>query len=74
MSLQEQLRQDLKDAMRAKDAPRKSALRMVLSAIQLAQVSSPEPLEDDAVVALIRTREQSDRLSARVGRGEDRHR
>ena len=54
MSLREQLQRDLQDAMRARDAHRKSALRMVLTTIQLAEVESPRALEDGEVLELIR--------------------
>lgn len=54
MGLKEQLRQDLQDAMRARDPRRKSALRMILSAIQLAEVEQTEPLTDQDVVVIIR--------------------
>ncbi len=55
MSLKEQLQHDLKDAMRARDDHRKLALRMVLTAIQLAEVEhSEQPLTDEAVVDMIR--------------------
>lgn len=55
MSLKEQLQQDLKAAMRAKDEHRKLALRMVLTAIQLAEVEQGEqPLTDEAVMDMIR--------------------
>lgn len=74
MSLQKQLRQDLMDAMRAKDAPRKSALRMVLAAIQLAEVESPEPLDDEEVVNVIRKevkrREEAVEMMKEAGREE----
>jgi len=74
MSLQEQLRQDLRDAMRAKDAPRKSAVRMVIAAIQLAQVETSEPLGDAEVIALIRQevkrREEAVEMMKDAGREE----
>lgn len=54
MSLKHQLQEDLKAAMRAQDAPRKSAIRMVLAEIQLAAVEAPEDLSDDGVRELIR--------------------
>lgn len=74
MSLQEQLHQDLRDAMRAKDAPRKSAVRMVIAAIQLAEVETPEPLGDAEVIALIRQevkrREEAVEMMKEAGREE----
>ena len=74
MSLQEQLRHDLRDALRAKDAPRKSAVRMVLAAIQLAEVEVPEPLGDAEVIVLIRKevkrREEAVEMMKEAGREE----
>lgn len=74
MSLQEQLRHDLRDALRAKDAPRKSAVRMVLAAIQLAEVEVPEPLGDAEVIVLIRKevkrREEAVEMIKEAGREE----
>ena len=74
MGLQEQLHQDLRDAMRAKDAPRKSAVRMVIAAIQLAEVETSEPLGDAEVIALIRQevkrREEAVEMIREAGREE----
>ncbi len=52
--LKDKLHDDLVAAMRARDARRKSALRMVLTAIQLAEVEIPRPLTDEEIVVLIR--------------------
>jgi len=74
MSLQEKLRRDLRDAMRAKDAPRKSAVRMVIAAIQRAEVETSEPLGDAEIVALIRKevkrREEAVEMMREAGREE----
>lgn len=74
MSLLEQLRDDLKEAMRARDDQRKSALRMVLTEVQLAEVESPEPLSDEDVVVLIRKevkrREEAVEMMREGGRDE----
>ncbi len=74
MSLRDQLQDDLKGAMRAQDAPRKSAIRMVLAAIQLALVERPEGLSDDDVLELIRKevkrREEAVELMRSAGRDE----
>ncbi|MCD6286400.1 MAG: GatB/YqeY domain-containing protein [Anaerolineae bacterium] len=74
MSLQDRLHQDLRDAMRAQDAPRKSAVRMVIAAIQLAQVETSEPLGDAEVIALIRKevkrREEAVEMMREAGREE----
>lgn len=52
MSLREQLQTDLHDAIRARDEHRKGALRMVLAAVQRAEIEEG-PLSDDEVLALI---------------------
>lgn len=74
MSLLEQLREDLKAAMRARDDHRKSALRMVLTEVQLAEVERSEPLRDEDVVILIRKevkrREEAVEMMREAGRDE----
>jgi uncharacterized protein YqeY len=54
MNLKEQLQHDLQDAMRARDEQRKLALRMVLTAVQLAEVEQRGELSDPAIVEVIR--------------------
>jgi hypothetical protein len=54
MSLKQQLQHDLQDAMRARDEQRKLALRMALTAVQLAEVEQRAELDDAAVVEVIR--------------------
>ena len=54
MALEDRLRSDLRDAMRARDSHRKSALRMILTGIQLAEVETGQDLEDEDIVVLIR--------------------
>lgn len=56
MGIQDQLRQDLKDAMRAKDVLRKRAIRMGLAAIKNAQVDKNAELTEDEVVAVLNKR------------------
>jgi hypothetical protein len=74
MSLQDRLRSDLKDAMRARDSHRKSALRMVLTGIQLAEVEAGHELEDVDIVELIRKevkrREEALELMRDAGRDD----
>lgn len=53
MSLKSELEDALKDAMRAKDKPRKSTLRMALSAVKLAEVERRDELEDEAVLRIL---------------------
>jgi uncharacterized protein len=54
MALKEQLQHDLQAAMRARDEQRKLALRMALSAVQLAEVEQRSELDDAAIVEVIR--------------------
>jgi uncharacterized protein YqeY len=54
MGLKEQLQHDLQDAMRARDEQRKLALRMALSAVQLAEVEQRAELDDTAIAEVIR--------------------
>ncbi len=72
MSLRKQLQEDLQAAMRARDAHRRSALRMVLTSVQLAEVESPDPLSDDEVLELIRKevkrREEAVEIMREAGR------
>jgi uncharacterized protein len=60
--------------MRARDVHRKSALRMVLTSVQLAEVESPRPLDDAAVLDLIRKevkrREEALEIMRDVGRDD----
>ncbi|MCU0520217.1 MAG: GatB/YqeY domain-containing protein [Anaerolineae bacterium] len=72
MGLEEQLHEDLRSAMRAQDAPRKSAIRMVLASIQLSLVDKPDGLSDGEVLELIRRevkrREEAVELMQSAGR------
>jgi uncharacterized protein YqeY len=57
MSLQKRVDEDLKEAMRAKDAPRLSVLRMLKAALKnaaIAKVGADGELEDSDAVAVIR--------------------
>jgi len=53
MNTKEQLSQELKDAMRAKDAMRKSVIRLTLAAIKNAEISQNAELDEPAVLAII---------------------
>lgn len=52
MTLKETLSQAIKDAMRASDDGRKVPLRLVMAAIQLAEVEKGGPLDDGEVMSL----------------------
>jgi len=54
MDLKKQLREDLKEAMRSRDTRRKSALRMVLSSIQYAEVGKSEELSNEDTLTILR--------------------
>jgi uncharacterized protein YqeY len=59
MSLAAQIDQDLKDAMRAKDADRLSALRMLKSSVKYAAIEKGGPeadVSDADVIAVVRKR------------------
>ena len=51
--MKQQLELALKDAMRASDDLRKRTLRMVLSAIRMAEVDNKGPLNDNAIMAIL---------------------
>jgi uncharacterized protein YqeY len=74
MSLKKQLQDDLKAAMRSQDAPRKAALRMVLAAIQYAEVGKTEELGDEDTIAIlqkeVRRREEALEMIRDAGRTE----
>jgi uncharacterized protein len=53
MPLKDTLADDLKDAMRAGDESRKTAIRMTIAAIKNAEVAAMKPLDDAAVIGVI---------------------
>ena len=53
MSLSERLAKDLKEAIRSRDEPRKSAIRMLTWAAKNAQVAKGNPLSDGELMALL---------------------
>lgn len=53
MTLKERITEDMKAAMRAKDAPRLSAIRLLLAAMKQREVDERITLSDDQVVAII---------------------
>ncbi len=53
MPLKEQLADDLKDAMRAGDESRKTAIRLVITAIKNAEVAAIKQLDDAGVMGVI---------------------
>ncbi|MBK7662389.1 MAG: GatB/YqeY domain-containing protein [Sterolibacteriaceae bacterium] len=53
MSLKQQINEDMKSAMRARDVPRLSAIRLLMAAIKQREVDERVQLDDTAVVAVI---------------------
>jgi uncharacterized protein YqeY len=53
VNLKEQINEDMKAAMRAKDAPRLSCIRMLLAAVKQREVDERIVLDDAAVVAIV---------------------
>lgn len=53
MSLKQQFREDLKEALRARDGPRKAVIRMALAGIVNAEVEQGGELDDAGVIAVL---------------------
>jgi uncharacterized protein YqeY len=53
MGLKERLQNDLKEALRARDGPRKSVIRVALTAITNAEVAQGGDLDDAGVAAVL---------------------
>ena len=72
MSLRDQLLEDLKQAVRQNDAPRKAAIRMVRAAIINADIDKGSELDDQEIMAIIgkeiRQRQESIEFFAKGGR------
>jgi len=55
MNLREQINQDVKNAMKAKDTKKRDALRLLVSAFKQIEVDERKELSDDDVVKIIQT-------------------
>ncbi len=53
MSLKDNVASDLKDALKSGDERRKTALRLVLSAVHNAEIEAGKPLDDGGVLGVI---------------------
>jgi uncharacterized protein YqeY len=53
MSLKDRVQEDMKAAMRAKDAPRLSAVRLLLAAVKQREIDERKALEDADVLAVL---------------------
>ena len=71
MSLKDQITEDMKTAMRAKDALRLGTIRMLLAAIKQREVDERIVLDDAAVVAIIdkSIKQRKDSIAAFQGAG-----
>ncbi len=63
MSILDQLNDDMKTAMRAKDRDRLTTIRMIKSAIQNEEINKGRDLESDEILAIL-TREKKQRLES----------
>lgn len=74
MSLKVRIQEDMKAAMRARDAARLSALRMLLAGIKQREIDERIELDDTAVVAivekLVKQRRDAAEQYAKAGRDE----
>ena len=59
MSLRETINQDLKNAMKAKDAKKRDALRLLTSAFKQIEVDERKELSDDDIIAIIQKQVKS---------------
>ena len=71
MTLKDQITEDMKSAMRAKDAARLSTIRMLLAAVKQREVDERIVLDDAAVVAIVdkSIKQRKDSIAAFQGAG-----
>ena len=53
MSLQDRIQQDMKDAMRSGDKPRRDVIRLILAAIKQREVDERIVLDDDQILVVL---------------------
>jgi uncharacterized protein len=66
MSLIEEIDEELKDAMRARDAERRDALRLILNALKMSEKELQRPLSEEEELQVLQ-RERKRRLEAAEG-------
>ena len=73
MSLKDRITADMKDAMRSRDAPRLSAIRLLLAACKQREVDERIELDDAAVVGIVDKliKQRRDSVQAFRGAGRD---
>ncbi|MFA5515511.1 MAG: GatB/YqeY domain-containing protein [Desulfuromonadales bacterium] len=72
MSLHERLNESMKEAMRARDALRLSAIRLVRTAIKNREIEARQPLDDQGIVVVLSSLVKQRRESAQMYRENDR--
>lgn len=72
MSLKEQLNQDMKAAMKSRQADRLSTIRQLRSAIKNKEIELRQEIDDNAILAVISTLVKQRRESAELYRSNDR--
>ena len=72
MSLKDQLTQDMKEAMKAKQAERLSTIRQLRSAIKYKEIELHHDLSDDAIIRVIGTLVKQRREAAQMYHDNDR--
>jgi hypothetical protein len=72
MLTKEALESDLHSAMRAGDTVRKSTLRLVLTAIKLAEVEKLEPLDENELIAVLQKESKMRRESIEESKRAER--
>lgn len=72
MGLKDQLTNDMKEAMKAKQAERLSTIRQLRSAIKNKEIDLKKELDDDAVISVIGTLVKQRREAAQMYRDNDR--
>jgi uncharacterized protein len=55
VTLKERLNQDMKDSLKAHDAARLSAIRMVISAVRNKEIDSRKDMDDEGVLSVLST-------------------
>jgi len=73
MSLKDQIRNDIKEAMKARDTERRDALRLLSSAMKQIEVDERIELNDDAVIKIIQkqVKQRNDAASQYKDAGRD---
>ena len=72
MSVKSQLQTDLKDALRARDAARKSVIRLTLAAIVNAEVEARGDLDDGGMLVVVQREARKRRETIAELKGADR--